>query len=91
MLGLGSDNVEFIPADEQGRDAPDEMPKLDEASLVVAQVGSQLRAIDRLAPSASVRAVGSWVHVDGAFVDFARVLPSIARFVTALKKPIHGR
>src|SRR5205814_6127898 len=32
MLGLGSDNVEFVPADEQGRMRPDEMPKLDEAS-----------------------------------------------------------
>ena len=30
MLGLGSESVELVPVDEQGRIRPDHMPKLDE-------------------------------------------------------------
>ena len=40
MLGLGSDNVELVPVDDQGRMRADQMPKLDEAALVVTQAGN---------------------------------------------------
>src|SRR3982751_6034545 len=40
MLGLGSDFVEIVPGDDQGRMRPDAMPRLDEAALVVAQAGN---------------------------------------------------
>src|SRR5438034_89028 len=40
MLGLGSDNVQLVPSDDQGRMLPDQMPKLDEGALVIAQAGN---------------------------------------------------
>src|SRR5438874_9703377 len=40
MLGLGSENVELVPVDDQGRMRADQMPKLDEAALVVTQAGN---------------------------------------------------
>jgi glutamate/tyrosine decarboxylase-like PLP-dependent enzyme len=40
MLGLGSDNVQLVPSDDQGRMRPDQMPKLDEGALVIAQAGN---------------------------------------------------
>src|SRR5881296_2353622 len=40
MLGLGSDNVQLVPSDDQGRMQPDQMPKLDEGALVIAQAGN---------------------------------------------------
>src|SRR3954463_2760786 len=79
MLGLGSDSIELVPADDQGRMLPNQMPRLDEAALVVAQAGNvNSGAIDPVAEICDrARASGSWVHVDGAFGLWARVLPSM--------------
>src|SRR5262249_49709795 len=38
MLALGSESVELVPVDEQGRMRPNQMPKLDEGALVITQV-----------------------------------------------------
>src|SRR5215469_5755791 len=40
MLGLGSENIELVPVDSQGRMRPDQMPNLDHAALVIAQAGN---------------------------------------------------
>jgi glutamate/tyrosine decarboxylase-like PLP-dependent enzyme len=79
MLGLGSDSVEIVPSDDQGRMRADKMPQLDEAALVVAQVGNvNSGAIDPVGEICErAHAVGSWVHIDGAFGLWARVLPSM--------------
>jgi glutamate/tyrosine decarboxylase-like PLP-dependent enzyme len=88
MLGLGSDNVEIVSADDQGRMRPDQMPKLDEGALVVAQVGNvNSGAIDPVGAICDrARAAGSWVHVDGAFGLWARVLPSMREICDGIEK-----
>ena len=79
MLGLGSENVELVPVDDQGRMRADQMPNLDEAALIVTQAGNvNSGAIDPIGKICDhARASGSWVHVDGAFGLWARVLPSM--------------
>jgi glutamate/tyrosine decarboxylase-like PLP-dependent enzyme len=79
MLGLGSDNVELVPSDDQGRMRPDQIPKLDEGALVITQAGNvNSGAIDPVgAICERAHAAGSWVHVDGAFGLWARVVPSM--------------
>src|SRR6266540_5157226 len=81
MLGLGSENVELVPVDDQGRMRADQMPKPDEAALVVTQAGNvNSGAIDPVGPLCEhAHASGSWVHVDGAFGLWARVLPSMRK------------
>src|SRR4051795_7759906 len=81
MLGLGSENVELVPVDDQGRMRADQMPKLDEAALVVTQAGNvNSGAIDPIGPICEhAHASGSWVHVDGAFGLWARALPSMRK------------
>src|SRR6266536_6664186 len=81
MLGLGSENVELVPVDDEGRMRADQMPKLDEAALVVTQAGNvNSGAIDPVGPLCEhAHASGSWVHVDGAFGLWARVLPSMRK------------
>ena len=69
VLGLGKNRVELAPADDQGRMIPEQMPKLDNRCLVLAQAGNvNTGAFDDLA-SIGTRAqdAGSWLHVDGAF------------------------
>jgi len=79
MLGLGSDSIELVSSDDQGRMRPDQMPKLDEGALVIAQAGNvNSGAIDPVgAICERAHAAGSWVHVDGAFGLWARVVPSM--------------
>jgi glutamate/tyrosine decarboxylase-like PLP-dependent enzyme len=55
------------------------MPKLDHAALVIAQAGNvNSGAIDPIGEICRrAHAADSWVHVDGAFGLWARVLPSM--------------
>jgi len=88
MLGLGSENVELVPVDDQGRMRPDQMPKLDEGGLVVAQVGNvNSGAIDPVGQICErAHSTGSWVHVDGAFGLWARVVPSLRDVCDGIEK-----
>jgi len=88
MLGLGSENVETVASDDQGRMRPDQMPKLDEPALVVAQVGNvNSGAIDPVGEiSERAHASGSWVHVDGAFGLWARVVPAMRAICDGIEK-----
>lgn len=88
MLGLGTDNIEVVPADDQGRMLPDQMPKLDEGALVVTQVGNvNSGAIDPVgAVCQHAHAAGSWVHVDGAFGLWACVMPSMRHLCDGIEK-----
>jgi glutamate/tyrosine decarboxylase-like PLP-dependent enzyme len=69
LLGLGKDRVEIVPVDEQGRMRADQIPTLDERTLVIAQAGNvnsgSFDPLDAICDLA--RAAGAWVHIDGAF------------------------
>lgn len=69
LLGFGDENVERVPADNQGRLIVDRMPVLDDRTLVVVQAGNvnsgAFDPIDEICDHA-LRA-NAWVHVDGAF------------------------
>jgi glutamate/tyrosine decarboxylase-like PLP-dependent enzyme len=88
MLGLGYDHVELVASDDQGRMRPDQMPSLDEGALVVAQAGNvNSGAIDPVgAICERAHAAGSWVHVDGAFGLWARVVPSMREICDGIEK-----
>jgi len=88
MLGLGSESVELVAVDVQGRMRPDQMPKLDEGALVIAQVGNvNSGAIDPVGEICErAHVAGSWVHVDGAFGLWARVLPSMREICSGIEK-----
>jgi len=88
MLGLGSESVELVPVDDQGRMRPDQMPKLEEGALVIAQVGNvNSGAIDPVGEICErAHIAGSWVHVDGAFGLWARVLPSMRETCAGIEK-----
>lgn len=83
-LGFGETNITRIPSDERGLMRSDDlaaaMDRADGPSIVIAQAGhinsgayEDLPAIVRIAKSH-----GAWVHVDGAFGLWARVLPEKA-------------
>ena len=79
MLGLGRNRVVRVPADGQGRMRADALPHLDAMTILCLQAGNvNTGAFD---PAAAIcpaaRAVGAWVHVDGAFGLWAAASPRI--------------
>ncbi|MCP9484823.1 MAG: aminotransferase class V-fold PLP-dependent enzyme [Gaiellaceae bacterium MAG52_C11] len=87
FLGLGSDQIEIVEADEQGRMRPDALrAALAGASgpiIVCAQAGNvNTGSFDPLEEIAdAVEAAGAWLHVDGAFGLWAAASPQLRHLV----------
>lgn len=79
LLGFGKENVEWVPVDDQGRIEADQVPVLDDRSILILQAGNVntgcYEDFSRLC--AMARAANAWVHVDGAFGLWAHVVPSL--------------
>jgi glutamate/tyrosine decarboxylase-like PLP-dependent enzyme len=82
-LGFGSDEIEIVPADGQGRMRADALETMlatgGGPTIVCAQAGNvSSGASDPLeAIIASAHARGAWVHVDGAFGLWAAAVPEL--------------
>lgn len=79
LLGIGEDEIEWVPVDRQGRLLPDAMPALDDRTIVMVQAGNvNSGSFDLFAEiCAQAREAGAWVHVDGAFGLWARASRSL--------------
>jgi glutamate/tyrosine decarboxylase-like PLP-dependent enzyme len=77
LLGLGRDKAVRLPCDDQGRIIADEVPELDEHTLLVLQAGNvNSGAFDPLEELCRRgQSSGTWVHVDGAFGLWAAASP----------------
>ena len=69
LLGLGVDNIEWVDVDAQGRIILDEIPELDQNTILILQAGNvnsgSFEAFDEICDKAN--AANAWVHIDGAF------------------------
>jgi glutamate/tyrosine decarboxylase-like PLP-dependent enzyme len=88
LIGLGSDNIERVPTDDQGRMCADKLPQLDASCIVLAQAGNVCTGdFDPIGEIAEAcQAAGAWLHVDGAFGLWARTVPELADALTGLEK-----
>lgn len=69
VLGIGKDEMEFVPADSMGRMRADLLPALDSRTLLILQAGNvNGGAFDDFETlCAKGREAGTWIHIDGAF------------------------
>ncbi len=76
--GIGTDQIEYCPVDDQGRIIPSKIPELDALTIVMLQAGNINSGSfdDFKTVCAAARAAGAWVHVDGAFGLWARTSKS---------------
>lgn len=74
VLGFGERRLILAPTDEHGRVDPEQLPALDDRTILCLQAGEvNTGEFDPFEPLVSAaRAAGSWVHVDGAFGLWAR-------------------
>lgn len=72
--GIGQDQIEYCPADQQGQLIVDRMPRLDAQTIVILQAGNiNSGGFDPFTKTCELAAkAGAWVHVDGAFGLWAR-------------------
>src|SRR5476651_2254618 len=86
-LGVGLDEIERCPVDDQGRIIADRVPELDERTLVIVQAGNiNSGASDPFVEiCAKARRAGAWVHVDGAFGLWARASRRKAPLVAGIE------
>jgi glutamate/tyrosine decarboxylase-like PLP-dependent enzyme len=74
ILGLGSERIEKVKSDNEGRIDFSRIPQLDDNTLLILQAGNvNTGAFDRfdiLCKVANLK--GSWVHIDGAFGLWAK-------------------
>ena len=78
LLGLGRKRVVRVPVDGQGRMRADQLPALDDRTILCLQAGNvNTGAFDPAAAIAPIaRRAGAWIHVDGAFGLWARTAPA---------------
>ncbi|MEM9952993.1 MAG: aminotransferase class V-fold PLP-dependent enzyme [Chloroflexota bacterium] len=69
MLGFGKERVIRVPVDDQGAILAEQLPPLDDMTLVCIQAGNVNSGAFDPAEAICQRArdAGAWVHVDGAF------------------------
>jgi glutamate/tyrosine decarboxylase-like PLP-dependent enzyme len=77
LLGFGRERVIKVPVDGQGRMRVGKFPSVDENTIVCLQAGNvntgAFDPAEHIIPYA--KAMGAWVHVDGAFGLWAGVSP----------------
>ncbi|WP_417450771.1 pyridoxal phosphate-dependent decarboxylase family protein [Kordiimonas sp.] len=76
MLGFGKGRVTRVPTDSNGAMRLDQLPALDDMSIVCTQAGNvNSGAIDPIGGIARrAEKAGAWVHVDGAFGLWGKLL-----------------
>jgi glutamate/tyrosine decarboxylase-like PLP-dependent enzyme len=76
MLGFGKGRVTRVPTDANGAMLLDALPELDDLTIVCTQAGNvNSGAVDPIGAIAiRAREAGAWVHVDGAFGLWGKLL-----------------
>ena len=87
MLGFGSDNIEWLDADEQGRAIPETIPTLDNSCLLLLQASNVNTGgydpFAEICPTANQ--AGAWVHIDGAFGLWAGACKSLKHLTVGIE------
>ncbi|MEM7050376.1 MAG: aminotransferase class V-fold PLP-dependent enzyme [Acidobacteriota bacterium] len=88
LAGLGSERVEWVEVDDQGRLLLEDLPTLDDRTLVLAQAGNvNSGAFDPVGEVCrQAAAAGAWVHVDGAFGLWAGACRETAHLYAGIER-----
>ena len=87
VIGIGTDNIEAVPTDSQGRMIADKIPKLDSYSIVCAQAGNinsgNFDPFEEIGKRA--KAAQALMYVDGAFGLWAAACESKKYFTSGIE------
>ena len=87
VVGFGRNRVVKVPVDDQGRMRANAVPRISGPTILCVQAGNvntgSFDPIHEIGPR--VRDAGAWVHVDGAFGLWARVVPRLAHLAEGIE------
>ncbi len=88
LLGLGTDNIEWVATDTQGRIIPSEIPELDENTILILQAGNvssgAFDPFDEICEKANK--ANAWAHIDGAFGLWAAASGRLKHLTKGMEK-----
>ena len=69
LAGFGKGNIELVDCDKHGRIIPENLPEIDDNTLLILQAGNvSSGAYDDFATICkTAKEKGAWIHIDGAF------------------------
>ena len=69
LAGLGKGNIEWVEVNEQGSIIPEQIPQLDDSSILILQAGNVNSGTydDFSKICKQAKEAGAWIHIDGAF------------------------
>ena len=87
LLGFGTDNITWVDCDEQGRIKADEVPELDDRTILILQAGNvNSGAFDDFSTLCQkAKAANAWVHIDGAFGLWAAGSASLSHLTEGMQ------
>ncbi|WBX77983.1 aminotransferase class V-fold PLP-dependent enzyme [Tenacibaculum ovolyticum] len=79
ILGLGTENIEWVDVDNQGRIIAEAIPELDENTILILQAGNvNSGAFDDFETICEkAKKANSWMHIDGAFGLWAEAVDEL--------------
>lgn len=79
ILGLGTDTIEWVDIDTQGRIIADDIPELDKNTILILQAGNvNSGAFDNFEKICKkAKTADAWVHIDGAFGLWANAVDKL--------------
>lgn len=88
LIGLGTDNIEWVDVDADGRIMADAVPALDDHTMLLLQAGNVNGGAfdDFKTLCAKAKAAGAWVHVDGAFGLWAATAKDYAHLTDGMEE-----
>ncbi len=87
LLGLGTDNIEWVDVDEDGCIKADDVPTLDDRTILLLQAGNVNGGgfDDFKTLCTKAKTAGAWVHVDGAFGLWAAAAKKYAHLTEGME------
>lgn len=88
LLGLGTANIEYVDVDDQGRIRADQIPDLDDKTILILQAGNVNSGSfdDFETICAMAKEANAWVHIDGAFGLWAAAAKSFQHLTKGIDK-----
>ena len=88
LLGFGKNTIEWVNVDDQGRICADQIPELDNATLLILQAGNVNSGSfdDFETICTKAKEAGAWVHIDGAFGLWAGAVQQLQYLTKGIEK-----
>ncbi len=88
ILGMGTENIEWVDVDNQGRIIPESIPELDENTILLLQAGNvNSGAFDNFEIICEkAKKTNTWVHIDGAFGLWASAVDKLKYLTKGAEK-----